>query len=300
MTDTVGSALLRRHIGRRFQVLRLQADLTQEEAAIALQRGRATIGRIEDGDDRVRFRDVDVRQMLELYGATEADREVLLALTAETRNGRRKSWWHDYTATALPQWFGLYVSLEDSAEIIRQYEPELVPGLLQTRAYADLVTRAVTGYLAEEEAQRRVHVRMERQSLLTRRPHAPHLSVVLNEAVLHRRVGDGSLMTEQLQHLVQATQHGNVSVRIVPWSAGVHAGLGAGGGFSLLDFPEDPGSGQPLEPPLAYVDSLTGAMYLTKPDEVRVYQLAWDDLDRRSLDTSASQALIHSVIKEHS
>jgi transcriptional regulator with XRE-family HTH domain len=299
VTDTIGSALLRRHIGRRLQVLRLQAGLTQEDAAIELQRGRATVGRIEDGDERVRFRDVDVRQMLELYGAPQADREVLLALTAETRNGRRKSWWHDYTATALPAWFGLYVSLEDSAETIRQYEPELVPGLLQTRAYAQQVLRAVTGYFTEEEAQRRINVRMERQSLLTR-PRAPHLSVVLNEAVLHRRVGDSGVMTEQLRRLVEATRQGNIRVRIIPWSAGVHGGMSASGGFSLLGFPEDPVTGQPLEPPLAYVDSLTGAMYLTKPDEVSAYQLAWDDLDRKALDTGASHDLIQAAIREHS
>jgi hypothetical protein len=140
---------------------------------------------------------------------------------------------------------------------------------------------------------------MARQSLLTR-PRAPHLSVVLNEAVLHRRVGDGGVMTEQLRRLAEAARQGNVSVRLLPWSAGVHGGLGAGSGFNLLGFPEDPVTGQPLEPPLAYVDSLTGAMYLTKPDQVGPYQLAWDDLDRKALDTGASQELIHTAIREHS
>jgi transcriptional regulator with XRE-family HTH domain len=292
----IGSALLRRYIGRQFEGLRMRAGLTQEQAAKDLQRSRATLGRLEEGHHSIRFRDVDVKQMLELYGATEEESERLLALSTETRNGHRKGWWHDYTETALPPWFGLYVSLEDSAETIRQYEPELVPGLLQTRAYAEQVTRVPAGYLGdEEEIQRRVNVRMERQSVLTR-PRAPHLRVVLNEAVLHRRVGDVDLMTEQLQHLLEVVQRGNVILRILTWSAGVHGGMAASGGFSVLDFPADPRTGDALEPSLVFVDTLTGAMYLQKPDEVRAYQLAWDDIAERALDETASKEAITTAL----
>jgi len=295
MSDMVGSALLRRYIGRRFTALRNRAGLTQDQAAEALQRGRATIGRIEDGDERVRFRDIDVKAMLDLYQAPPEDRELLLALTAETRNGRKKSWWHDYTDTELPEWFELYVLLEDSALTIRDYEPELIPGLLQTRAYAEHVMRTPAGYLDEEEIQRRVTVRLERQSLLTR-PRAPHLDVILNEAVLHRPVGGAEVMAEQLEHLLEVTQRANVSVRILPWSAGVHGGMAASA-FSMLDFPTDPHTGEPLEPPLAYVDTLTGAMYLNKPGEVSAYQLVWDDLGKRALDGTASRKLITTVLE---
>ncbi len=291
----IGSALLRRYIGRRFTALRLRAGLTQDQAAKALQRSRATLGRIEDGDDGVRFRDSDVKAMLELFDAAPEDGEVLLALTAETRNGRRKSWWHDYTQTALPEWFGLYVSLEDGAETIRQYQSELVPGLLQTRAYAEQVNSVPAGYVDAEETQRRVNVRLERQSLLTR-PRAPHLSVILNEAVLHRPVGGTAVTVEQFSHLLEATQQANVSVRVLPWSTGVHGGMGASA-FTLLDFPKDPHTGELLEPPLAYVDTLTGAMYLNKPDEVNAYRLTWDDLGERALDESASRKAITAALK---
>jgi len=295
--DAVGSALLRRYIGRRFQALRVRAGLTQEQVAVALQRSRSTVARLEDGDERIRFRDSDVKATLELYRATEQDSEVLLAMTAETRNGRRKSWWHDYTATALPSWMRLYVSLEDSAETIREYEPELVPGLLQTRAYAEQVMSVPAGYTDADEAQRWVSTRMERQSLLTR-PRAPHLKVVLTEAVLRPLVGGPELMAEQLAHLAKVSEQANVSVRVVPYSAGMHGGMSAAsGGFLMLDFPADPVSGQPLEPPLAYTDSLTGALYLSKPDEVRAYQLVWDDLDRRALDESASRAAIAAAME---
>lgn len=296
MTDTVGASLVRRHIGRRFVALRQAAGLTQEEAARRLERSRATISRIEEGGEGVRFREVDVRQMLEVYAAGEKDRQVLLALTAETRNGRRKSWWHDYTETELPHWFGLYVSLEDAAETIYQYEPELLPGLLQTRAYAEAIARVPQGLLDESEIQRRTKVRMERQSLLTR-PRAPRLEVVISEAALHRVVGAGDLAVEQLQHLLDITQRANVILQVVPWNAGIHGGMASGVGFILLRFPRDPISGDVMEPPLAYVESPTGAMYLTKPTEVDVYNAIWDDLDRRALDLEDSRRLITTLLK---
>lgn len=296
MSDMVGSALLRRYIGRRLEALRRAANLTQEQAAEHLQKGRATIARMEDGIEGVKFRDIDVRAMLELYGAGQTDFDLLLPLTAETRNGRRKSWWHDYTETELPPFFGLYVSLEDSAETIRQYEVELIPGLLQTRAYAEQVHQVPKGYVDQGERERRVNVRLARQSLLSR-PRAPHLSVILNEAVLHRHVGGAAVMAEQFKHLLDVTQRGNVSVRVLPFSAGVHGGMAASTPFSLLDFPADPLGGV-LEPPLAYVDTLTGALYLNKPEEFSAYRLIWEDLDERALDETASKKMIETALED--
>ncbi|MDQ1287252.1 MAG: hypothetical protein QG622_817 [Actinomycetota bacterium] len=292
MTDAVGSALVRRHIGRRFTALRRGAGLTQEEAARRLERSRATISRIEEGGEGVRFREVDVRQMLDLYRADDTDRDILLALAAETRNGRRKSWWHDYTETELPSWFGLYVSLEDAAETICQYESELLPGLLQTPAYAEAIARIPAGLLEESEIRRRIEVRMERQSLLTR-PRAPRLEVVVSEASLHRVTAAGDLAGDQLQHLLDVTLRANVVVQVLPWSAGIHGGTP----FSLLRFPPNPLGGEPLEPPLAYVDSLTGAMYLTKPAEVAVYARTWDDLRNRALSVEDTLDMI-TTLKE--
>lgn len=296
MADMVGSALVRRSIGRRLGILRRAANLTQEQAAEHLQKGRATIARMEDGTEGVRFRDIDVKAMCELYGAEQADLDLLLALTAETRNGRKKSWWHDYTETELPQFFGLYVSLEDSAETIRQYEVELIPGLLQTRAYAEQVHQVPKGYVDQAERERRVTVRLARQSLLSR-PRAPHLSVILNEAVLHRLVGGADVMAEQFKYLLDVTQRGNISVRVLPFAAGIHGGMAASTPFSLLDFPTDP-VGEVLEPPLAYVDTLTGALYLNKPDESSAYRLVWEDLDDRAFDEAASKKMITTALEE--
>lgn len=295
MTDMVGSALVRRHIGRRFESLRLRAGLTQDQVANKLDRGRGTISRMEDGDERVRFREIEVRAMLDLYEAEPQERELLFALTAETRNGKKKSWWHDYTETALPEWFGLYVSLEDSAETIRQYQSELISGLLQTREYAAELGRIESGYPEEEsDLQRRVNVRMKRQALLTS-PRAPRLDVILNEAVIRRPVGGPGVMAEQLTHVLDIAQKANVSIRIVPFNAGGHAGAGANA-FTMLDFPKDR-YGELLEPPLAYVDTLTGAMYLNKPNEIRAYQTVWDDLENKALSSTASKDMIMAALE---
>jgi len=285
--------LLRRHIGRRFAQLRQRAGLTQEQAAEGWQRNRATVARMEDGDERVRFRAPDVKALLELYEATEEEQADLLALTAETRSAGRP-WWHDYTATALPPWFGLYVTLEDSAAIIREYEPGLVPGLLQTRAYAEQIMGLLS---TPEQREEKLRLRSERQSLLTR-PRAPHLRVILDEGVLHRLVGGPELMAEQLRHLADAGTQSNVSVRVLPYTAGAHGGMAAHTSFTLLEFPDDPVSGQPYEPPLAYVDSLTGAMYLEKPEEVGAYLRVWADIDGRALNEDASRTTILTTMKE--
>jgi hypothetical protein len=292
----IGIALLRRHIGRHFERLRIQAGLTQDQAAARVELSKSTLIRMENGNDGVKFRDVQVRHMLEQYNASTADREVLMALTAETRLGPRKSWWHDYTETSLPPWFAMYVSLEDSAAVIQHYEQELVPGLLQTEAYAQRVMQVPPGFVDDQEAARRVQARLARQSLLTR-PMAPRLEVVMCEAVLHRLSGMGpSIARGQLQHLLDLTQRVNIELRIVPWSAGMHGGV-ASGSFILLHFPRDPISDEPLEPPMAYSDSLTGAMYLTKPAEVHSYRLVWADVLNNALDPDASRSVITTFLE---
>lgn len=292
--ETVGTALIRRHIGRRFAALRTNAGLSQQQAADRFQRGRTTIVRMEDGDPSIRFRESDVLTMLDAYAASDEERALLIALTAETRNGNKKGWWHDYTESGLPEWFGLYVLLEDSALSIRKYESEIVPGLLQTRKYAQLSASTPSGYLDGSEITRRVEVRMERQNLLER-PQVPTLDFILNEAVVRRPVGDVDVMTEQLQHVLNMGARTGITVRIVPFSAGFHGGMTASA-FSLLEFPKGP-DGAPLEPSLAYVETLTGAMYLNKPDEFSAYELVWRDLKNKALGAAASRELIEQAVK---
>lgn len=288
--------LLRRRIGRKFANLRIRAGLSQLKAAEQLQRSPATVQRIEAGDQKVKFRDIEVRAMCQLYGASSADTDELLALTTATRNGTASAWWHDYTNTSLPKWFGLFVSLESTAWRIREYEPESVPGLFQTREYAREVTAVPHGMLDDPEIDRRVDVRMERQRLLSG-PRPPQLEVVLNEAVLVRTVGGPEVMEAQLRHLLEVSRSPGVSVRVLPFTAGVHGGMTSA--FTILEFPTSPDLSEPGEPPVVYVDSLTGALYLDKTTEVQAYELAWNDLGVRALDEDASRKLITLKMEEH-
>lgn len=294
LSGSIGTTLLRRHIGRWFTVLRESAGISQDAAARALQRGSSTIWRIEAGDERIRFRDVDVDAMCSLYRVAPETRDRLLRLTKETREAPKRAWWHDYTESALPAWFGLYVSLEDSAAMIRHFVSESVPGLLQTREYAEAVTRLPVGLLTDEEVERRVKVRLERQALLSS-PRPPHLRTVINEAVLHRLVGGPDVMAGQLEHILDLTKRHSISVRVLPYSAGAHAGMTST--FTLLSFPNAPLSSDPVEPPLAYVDTLTGALYLNKAEEIRAYELVWTDLESRALNEASSREMIRNALE---
>uniref|UniRef100_UPI0007A524A3 helix-turn-helix domain-containing protein n=1 Tax=Nocardia pseudovaccinii TaxID=189540 RepID=UPI0007A524A3 len=285
MSVNVGEAVLRRHIGRRLTELREAAGLTQKQAATSLQKGVSTIARMESGDLGVRFRDVDVQAILTVYKVGPEDQKRLLAYTAATWNGTAKQWWESFSED-MPEWFSLYVILEDSAASIREYESELIPGLLQTRDYIEQLARTPAGLLDDAEVQQRVQIRLERQGLLTR-PRAPRLGVVLNEAVIRRPVGGVEVMLNQLDHLLKVSSQNNITVRILPYSAGVHGGMAASA-FILLDFPTG-SNGEHLEPPIAYVDTLTGSMYLNKPDEFRSYELAWNDLEQKALSEDESR-----------
>ncbi|WP_428966820.1 helix-turn-helix domain-containing protein [Micromonospora fluostatini] len=290
--------MLRRQLGRKLEALRKAAGLTMEQAAEALDRARATLYRIENGAENVRFRAADVKEMLNLYGASDDDTELVLAMAAATREN--KNWWHDYVGSGLPRWFQLYIGLEASATKIRKYQPELVPGLLQTRAYAAQVFEMPGGSVNaadHEERERAIQLRIERQGLLTRFG-APQLSVILNEAVLRRPAGSATIMVEQLHQILKAAELPNVTVRVLDFSAGLHAGAMAGA-FSIMEFPED-SNGKEAEPPVAYLEAATGAIYLDKPHETAAYDSIWSDLADRALDESRSKKLIHDVAEEYS
>lgn len=293
-----GSTMLRRQLGRKLEALRKAAGLTMEQAAEELDRARATLYRIESGAENVRFRASDVKEMLRLYSASEEDTGLVLAMAAATRDN--KNWWHDYIGSGLPRWFQLYIGLEAAATKIRKYQPELIPGLLQTRDYAEQVFQMPGGSIDaadNNERERAIQLRIERQALLTRFA-APQLSVILNEAVLRRPVGSASIMIEQLHQILKATELPNVTIRVLGFSAGLHAGA-MSGAFSIMEFPED-SNGREVEPPVAYLEAATGAIYLDKPHETGAYNSIWADMANRALNESRSIRLIQQVAEEYS
>ncbi len=269
--------------------LREQAGISLMAAAEELEFSRARMYRIENGEVPVRKHDV-----IAMCGVYQADRQMTEVLIALAQESKAKGWWHAY-GDVVPDWFELYVGMEQAAGRLRAYAPNLVPGLLQCREYAEFVFAKWLGKDATG-VHNAVAVRLERQSLLTRElPEPPRLEVMLDEGVLRRAIPDRLGMRKQLAHLVNVSTRPNVRVRVIPFAAGPHRAASSGQ-FTILDFPAV--GAAPPEPTTIYCESLTGALYLDKVTEVNTYESIWVDLSDVALSEDESDALIHAVIKE--
>ena len=215
-----------------------------------------------------------------------------MGLAKETK---ARGWWHAY-GDVIPEGFDVYIGLEEAASQLAWYESELVPGLLQTEDYARTLIAADNPGVDDEEISRRVHVRMARQPLIRRATAPLHLQVALNEGILRRPVGGPRIMSGQLARLAEVSELPNVSLRVVPFSAGLHPGL-MSGPFVILRFPLN-GDGRESEPATVYVDGFTGALYLDKPGEVERYAQAFGGIWDACLDEAASRDLIHHAAEE--
>jgi transcriptional regulator with XRE-family HTH domain len=281
----------RRQLGRYLRKLREDGQITVKAAADALEWSPQKIWRIENGT--VAMRSHDVETMCRVYGAPEQIAQALMSLARETK---ARGWWHSY-GDVVPNWFELYVGLESAASHLRQYEPELIPGLLQTKAYAREVIERDRPGVSETERDRQVAFRFERQGLLTRRlPPPPQLDVIINEAVIRRPIRECDAMAAQLQHIIDISEQPNVSVRVLPFDAGYHRAAVAGA-FVIFDFPSN-GDKAP-EPSTVYSENVTGSLYLDKSHEVVVYNDVWADITSLALDESESRKAIASAVKEY-
>jgi transcriptional regulator with XRE-family HTH domain len=290
MTSEAGSTVPRRQLGRYLRRAREDAGITREAAARELEWSVQKLWRIENG--AISMRAIDVRTMGELYGT---DGELTGALMELARETKAKGWWQSYR-DAIPPHFELFVGLEAAAHTIRQYEPELVPGLLQTPEYVLALSHVLEPELTDEVRLTKVAIKAERQALLRRRlPPPPELHVVLNEQVLRRPIADRAAMSRQLVHLVTtAATVPHVSIRVLPLSSGPHpAALGA---FVILDFPD--GGAHP-EPSTVYSEGATGALYLDKESELATYADIWARLDKVTLDDRQSRDLMAALAKEY-
>lgn len=211
---------------------RTKADLTQQQAAKALEWSLSKLIRIETGAVGVSV--TDIKAMLDLYQVT--DEALITALIEAARGSRGQSWWSRYRDVVSPQ-LALYLANEAIAAEIRVFHPYLIPGLLQTDEYAYEVLLPRTG---AERARRLAETRVERRETIWEQPESPEMSFVLCEEALHRWIGGPAVMRRQLQQLLDFAARPRTSVRVVPFRAGAHAGLN--GPFVLLsfeDFDED-------------------------------------------------------------
>ena len=291
--EMMGSTVPRRQLGRALREARMAARMTVRAAARTLEWSEAKVWRIETG--QVSMRSHDVETTCRVYGVADDLTEALKALAEETR---ARGWWHSY-GDAIPSWFDVFVALEGAASEMRMYEAELVPGLFQTAAYTHALILRRRPDLPHVDLERRVLVRMHRQGLVTRAADPTMLDVVLNEAAIRRPLGEPNVMAQQCRHLIELSRLPNVTLRVVPFSAGWHLGCESGP-FVILRFPTD-GEGRDLEPPTVYVQGLTGALHLDRPHEVEQFDAVHADIVRTIRDDTGdrSRALLQGAAREH-
>jgi transcriptional regulator with XRE-family HTH domain len=270
----------RRRLGVELRRRREQAGVTIDTVAERLGCSTSKVSRIETGHTSATT--TDVKNILDIYGVED---EVKAELVQIAREARQKGWWHPYSTVLT----GAYVGLEAAARSIRTYEQQLIPGLLQSEAYAFAMIRAARPGDTEQVIEQRVRVRMERQSLLIQ-DDPIDLRVVLDEAVVSRPVGGGDVMRDQLLRLIEASQLPNVTVQILPFAVGAHAGMD--GTFAILEFEEEGDSD------VVFVDNATGGLFLEKTDELTKYTAIFETIEAAALDPGESVEMIRLLVEE--
>ncbi len=273
--------VLRILLGTQLRRLRESRNITAHEAAQAIRGSESKISRIELGRNAVR--EIDIADLLNLYGITDsADRQQLLALASQAN---RPGWWHRYQ-DVLPPWFQSYLGLEESAETIRSFDSQFVPGLLQTEEYAAAVIRL--GRYSPEETERMVFLRRERQRRFASA--GLRLWAIIDEVALRRTVGCPGLMRRQLDYLLDISSRPRVTIQICPLRTG--AWYAAPGSFSILRF-----AAEDL-PDIVYVEQLTGAMYLDKRADVDRYIEAMDLISTSGCTPEQTTELIRTMLAD--
>lgn len=270
----------RRRLGTELRRLREEAHVTIDIVADRLGCSPSKVSRIETGHTSATPR--DVKDMLDVYGIAGPESDELVQIA---REARQKGWWHPYSTVLV----GAYVGLEAAARSIRAYEQQVIPGLLQSEDYALAMIGAARLSDTPLEIDRRVHVRMARQSLLIQ-DEPIELWVVLDEAVLSRPVGGDAVMRDQLVRLIEATELPNVTLQVLPFAAGAHAAMD--GTFAILDFPEV------ADPDVVYAENATGGLFLEKVDELKKYSSIFDTIRAAALTPEESTVMIASLIEE--
>lgn len=281
---SAGGVILRMLLGAQLRRLREAADVTPEQAGYEIRASRSKISRMETGQVGLKAR--DITDLLALYGVT--DEQVQSRFLQLAHQSSRPDWWAKY-GDILPGWFENYLGLESVSSTIRTFEIQFVHGLFQTEDYARAVTRLGHQTAPAAEIERRVGLRVKRQDLLARAD-PPRMWSVMDEAVLRRPVGGPAVMRAQLRRLIEAAGLPQVTVQVVPFARGGHAG--ASGSFTVLRFEE-----QDL-PDVVYIEQLTDAVYLEQRSDVEHYLEVMDQLSGEALTPAATTRFIEQVAKE--
>jgi transcriptional regulator with XRE-family HTH domain len=283
VASNVNPTVRRRRLGQELRRLRELKGMTAEEVAERLLVSQSKISRLENGRRSISQR--DVRDLCGVYEVE--DQRIVDSLMEMARDSRQQGWWH--TFGDIP--YSVYIGLETDAESLRVYEPQLVTGLLQTRAYAEALVQGALPETSTAEIEKRVQVRMRRQERITAEANPLRLWVVLDEAALKRVVGSRLVMREQLDHLIEMSQLPHVTVQVLPFEVGAHPGLN--GQYAILEFADAADSS------VVYLEGVTSDLYLEKAQDVQKYAVMYEHLRAQSLNVEQSRQFIAKVAKQY-
>ncbi|MFI6089183.1 helix-turn-helix domain-containing protein [Streptomyces sp. NPDC051218] len=283
MASSVNPTVRRRRLGQELRRLRELKGMTAEEVAERLLVSQSKISRLENGRRSISQR--DVRDLCGVYEVE--DHRIVDSLMQMAKDSRQQGWWHSFGD--IP--YSVYIGLETDAASLRVYDPQVVPGLLQTRAYAEAL---ITGALPETtptDIEKRVQVRVRRQERISAPENPLRLWTVLDESALRRVVGSRHLMRDQLEHLVEQSQLPHVTVQVIPFEMGAHPGLN--GQYAILEFPDAADSS------VVYIEGVTSDLYLEKANDVQQYSVMYEHLRAQALNVDQSRQLIADIAKEY-
>ncbi|MFE6158621.1 helix-turn-helix domain-containing protein [Streptomyces sp. NPDC056486] len=283
MASSVNPTVRRRRLGQELRRLRELKGMTAEEVAERLLVSQSKISRLENGRRSISQR--DVRDLCGVYEVE--DHRIVDSLMQMAKDSRQQGWWHSFGD--IP--YSVYIGLETDAASLRVYDPQVVPGLLQTRAYAEAL---ITGALPEttpSDIEKRVQVRVRRQERINAPENPLRLWTVLDESALRRVVGSRHLMRDQLEHLVEQSQLPHVTVQVIPFEMGAHPGLN--GQYAILEFPDAADSS------VVYIEGVTSDLYLEKANDVQQYSVMYEHLRAQALNVDQSRQLIADIAKEY-
>jgi transcriptional regulator with XRE-family HTH domain len=283
VTSNVNPTVRRRRLGQELRKLREDKGMTAEQVADRLLVSQSKISRLENGRRSISQR--DVRDLCGVYEVE--DQRIVDSLMQMAKDSRQQGWWHAFGDVP----YSVYIGLETDAASLRVYDPQVVPGLLQTRQYAETLISGALPETAPTEIEKRVQVRMRRQERISAEENPLRLWTVMDEAALRRIVGDKSLMRDQLDHLVEQSRLPHVTVQVIPFDMGAHPGLN--GQYAILEFPDAADSS------VVYIEGVTSDLYLEKPNDVQKYSVMYEHLRAQALNVDQSRQFIADIAKKY-
>jgi transcriptional regulator with XRE-family HTH domain len=286
LSDRSSPTSRRRRLGLELRRLREAAGLTGDDVTKQLGWSVSKVSRIEKARATVPWSDVS--DVLDIYGVDDETRAALIQLA---RDSKQQAWWQPYNdVLAAFRNLASYIDLESAASSLRIYTPLTIPGLLQAEDYARaIITTARPLELTDEEIERRVELRLRRQEVIAKDPPL-RLWVIVDEAALHRQVGGPEVMRGQLENLALIARHPEITLQVIPYSAGGHVAMA--GAFSIFSFPDDPD--------VLYVETVAGTLYLDRGADLSAATLRFDHLRTTAHTAVDSVKLINEVARRYS